>query len=120
MSNLPDELSTPDLPTPDLPTPELPTPELSTPELPPIASLENAKSPPSSPVLPINWDYEATVTEIETIINRIELGELELAEVFNQFSSAVEQLRRCEAFLSRQQHQVDLLIETLLDDPEEF
>ncbi|MBD3880777.1 exodeoxyribonuclease VII small subunit [Phormidium tenue FACHB-886] len=90
------------------------------PELPPIASLENSKLPISSSVLPTDWDYEATVAEIETIINRIEMGELELAEVFNQFSNAVEQLRRCEAFLSRQQHQVDLLIETLLDDPEAF
>jgi exodeoxyribonuclease VII small subunit len=81
---------------------------------------ETSKIPPSSAVLPENWDYEATVAEVETIINRIELGELELADVFEQFSSAVEQLRRCEAFLSRQQHQVDLLIETLLDDPEEF
>ena len=85
-----------------------------------ISSAENSKIPPSSPVLPANWDYEATVAEVEAIINRIELGELELAEVFDQFSSAVEQLRRCEAFLSRQQQQVDLLIETLLDDPEEF
>ena len=85
-----------------------------------ISSAEKSKLPPSSPVLPENWDYEATVSEVEAIINKIELGELELAEVFNQFSSAVEQLRRCEAFLSRQQHQVDLLIETLLDDPEEF
>lgn len=93
-------------------SPDLPEPQ-------PIASLEDSASPPSS-ALPADWDYEATVAEIETIINRIELGELELAEVFNQFSSAVEQLRRCEAFLSRQQHQVDLLIETLLDDPEAF
>ena len=85
-----------------------------------LVPAENSKIPPPSPVLPTNWDYEATVAEVEAIINRIELGEIELAEVFDQFSIAVEQLRRCEAFLSRQQQQVDLLIETLLDDPEEF
>ena len=52
------------------------------------------------------------------IINQIELGELELADVFQQFSTAVDRLRQCETFLSRQQQQVDLLIETLLDEPE--
>ncbi|HEY9640776.1 MAG TPA: exodeoxyribonuclease VII small subunit [Coleofasciculaceae cyanobacterium] len=79
-----------------------------------------AQLSPSSGLLPPNWNYEMTVSEIETIINRIELGELELADVFNQFSIAVEQLRQCEAFLVRQQQQVDLLIETLLDEPEGF
>lgn len=67
---------------------------------------------------PPDWNYEGTVAEVEAIINRIELGELELAEVFDQFTTAVEQLRRCETFLARQQQQVDLLIETLLDEPE--
>jgi exodeoxyribonuclease VII small subunit len=70
--------------------------------------------------LPANWNYEATVSEVETIISQIELGELELADVFQQFSTAVERLRQCEAFLARQQQQVDLLIETLLDEPEAF
>ncbi len=69
---------------------------------------------------PPHWNYETTVAEIESIINRIEGGELELAEVFDQFAIAVEQLRQCESFLTRQQQQVDLLIETLLDDPEPF
>jgi exodeoxyribonuclease VII small subunit len=69
--------------------------------------------------LPTNWRYEETVAEIETIIDQIERGELPLAEVFDQFSTAVEQLRQCEGFLNRQQQQVDLLIETLSDDPTE-
>jgi exodeoxyribonuclease VII small subunit len=77
-------------------------------------------SPLSSPMLPQNWSYEETVAEVEAIISRIELGELELAEVFDQFTTAVEQLRQCETFLNRQQQQVDLLIETLLDEPEPF
>ncbi len=89
---------------------------------------EAAKPDPRQPAanlpdtihLPTNWNYEATVTQVETIINQIELGELELAEVFQQFSTAVDQLRQCEAFLTRQQQQVDLLIETLLDEPEAF
>lgn len=67
--------------------------------------------------LPANWRYEETVAEIEAIIDQIEQG-LPLAEVFDQFSTAVEQLRQCEGFLNHQQQQVDLLIETLLDEPE--
>ncbi|MBW4643196.1 MAG: exodeoxyribonuclease VII small subunit [Goleter apudmare HA4340-LM2] len=62
------------------------------------------------------WNYEAKVTEIEGIIARIETGELELEEVFDQFVQAVEYLRQCESFLQQRQQQVDLLIETLSDE----
>ena len=65
-----------------------------------------------------DWNYEATVREVEVIINQIELGELELADVFQQFSTAVDRLQQCETFLNQQQQQVDLLIETLIDEPE--
>jgi exodeoxyribonuclease VII small subunit len=62
------------------------------------------------------WNYEATVAQVETIIEQIEAGELELAEVFEQFAAAVKSLRECEAFLQQRQQQMDLLIEKL--DPE--
>lgn len=74
----------------------------------------------ATPPLSSHWSYEATVAEIETIINRIEMGELELAEIFDQFGTAIEHLRQCETFLGQQQQQMDLLIETLLDEPEMF
>jgi exodeoxyribonuclease VII small subunit len=70
--------------------------------------------------LPPGWNYEATVSEVEAIIDRIERGELDLADVFDQFAIAVERLRQCETFLARQQQQVDLLVETLLDEPDLF
>ncbi|GAB1544914.1 hypothetical protein NUACC21_75900 [Scytonema sp. NUACC21] len=62
------------------------------------------------------WNYEAKVAEVERVIARIESGSLELQEVFEQFSFAVESLRQCESFLQERQQQVDLLIETLKDD----
>lgn len=65
-----------------------------------------------------DWNYEATVAKIEAIVTRIESGELELAEVFDEFTAAVEYLRQCETFLAQRQQQADLLIETLLDEPE--
>ncbi|KAF3889200.1 MULTISPECIES: exodeoxyribonuclease VII small subunit [Nostocales] len=61
------------------------------------------------------WNYEAKVAEVERIIARIESGDLELQEVFEQFTSAVEYLRQCEGFLQERQQQVELLIETLHD-----
>lgn len=61
-------------------------------------------------------NYEAKVAEIETIITRIEAGELQLEEVFEQFATAIEYLRQCETFLQQRQQQVNLLIETLNDD----
>lgn len=61
-------------------------------------------------------NYEATVAQVETIIAQIEAGELSLADVFDQFATAVKYLRQCEAFLQERQQQMDLLIETLVDD----
>lgn len=65
-----------------------------------------------------DWNYEETVAEVEEIISRLELGELELADVFEQFTKAVDRLHQCEVFLNHQQQQMDLLVETLLDEPD--
>lgn len=65
-----------------------------------------------------SWNYEETVAKVEEILTRIESGELELAAVFDEFSTAVEYLRQCEAFLAERQKQVDVLIETLTDEAE--
>ena len=63
----------------------------------------------------IEWKYEAAVERVEEILGEIESGELELTEVFSQFAVAVKSLQECEDFLSRQQEQVDLLLENLGD-----
>lgn len=77
------------------------------------------KSPSQNPPdLPDPWHYEWAVAKIEAAIAQIEAGDLDLADVFTQFESAVVEIRRCEAFLSQKQTQVELLIETLVDqDP---
>jgi exodeoxyribonuclease VII small subunit len=64
-----------------------------------------------------SWHYESAVAEIETIIGKIESGDLDLEEVFEQFSQAVESLQQCESFLAQRQSQIELLIETLGDPP---
>ncbi len=65
-----------------------------------------------------SWSYEATVKKVEEIMTRIEAGELELAEVFDQFEAAMGYLQQCETFLANRQQQMDLLIETLTDSTE--
>lgn len=77
-----------------------------------------ANAHPAAQPFPDDWNYEATVKQVEAIMMRIESGELELAEVFEQFAAAVEYLRQCETFLAQRQQQMDLLIETLSDEPE--
>ncbi|MBD2329472.1 exodeoxyribonuclease VII small subunit [Alkalinema sp. FACHB-956] len=68
--------------------------------------------------LPNNWNYEATVSQVEEILALIESGDLDLAEVFDQFTVAVERLKECDRFLADRQGQVDLLIESLSDEPD--
>jgi exodeoxyribonuclease VII small subunit len=63
-----------------------------------------------------DWNYEATVAEVETIIEQIEAGELPLAEVFERYAAAVQYLNQCDAFLQERQQQMDLLIETLNEE----
>lgn len=63
--------------------------------------------------LPEDWNYEATVTQIEAILDLIESGEMSLADVFEQFTVAVDYLKQCDRFLTERQQQVDLLIEQL-------
>lgn len=62
-----------------------------------------------------DWSYEKTVEQVETILDAIESGDLELKEVLEQFAVGVESLRQCEEFLTSQQEQVELLLETLED-----
>lgn len=66
--------------------------------------------------LPQTWNYEATVTEVEAIIEQIEAGKLSLADVFDQYAAAIKYLNQCEYFLQERQQQMDLLIETLTAD----
>ena len=65
------------------------------------------------------WSYEDKVALVDSIIARIEAGELDLAEVFEKFATAVQYLKECDSFLQAKQEQVDILIETLQDESSE-
>ncbi len=79
-------------------------------------SANSKNSDPSSLQSPESWKYEATVGKIEEIIGKIESGRLELEELFEQFAIATQYLQQCESFLNQRQQQMDLLIETLVDE----
>ena len=81
----------------------------------PTHGKSNLSSDSAEFYFPESWNYEETVAEIESIIARIEAGELQLAEVFDQFEAAVNHLQQCDAFLTNRQHKMELLIETLTD-----
>mgnify|MGYP001794821594 CR=1 FL=1 len=68
--------------------------------------------------LPEAWNYEQTLSRIETITHQLETGELPLAEVFEQFSEAVGALQQCDRFLQEKQAQASLMVETLVGDEE--
>lgn len=60
-----------------------------------------------------DWNYELTVARVEEILDAIEGGELDLAEVFDRFALGVDYLQQCDRFLTTQQERVELLLETL-------
>lgn len=79
----------------------------------------NSKNPQTNDIpIPTNWNYETTVAKVEEIINKIESGKLELADVFDEFALATAYLRDCEKFLSERQQQMDVFIENLENDAE--
>ncbi|MBD1911048.1 MULTISPECIES: exodeoxyribonuclease VII small subunit [unclassified Leptolyngbya] len=78
------------------------------------------RSKSSETATDLNWRYEASISEVERIIQAIEGGDLDLAEVFEQFATAVQHLNQCETFLGQQQQQMAVLIETLQDGAEDF
>lgn len=61
-------------------------------------------------------NYAAQTAKIEQIIAQIESGSLSLEEVFTRFATAVESLKRCEAFLESGKDKMNLLLETLTDE----
>jgi exodeoxyribonuclease VII small subunit len=68
---------------------------------------------------PPNWNYEATIAEIEATLEQLESGELPLEEVFEQFALAALRLKQCDRFLARGNQRLELAIETLNPEPDE-
>jgi exodeoxyribonuclease VII small subunit len=65
-----------------------------------------------------DWSYEAAIVRVETLVKQIEAGDLDLADVFDRFDTASQDLQQCEQFLAEKQQQLDLAIETLGSTPD--
>ena len=85
-----------------------------------LPSQEKAVDQTSDVQLPNNWKYEEAVAHVEAMINKIESGKMELAEVFDTFATALEYLRQCDSFLSHRRQHMDLLVENLVEPTEPF
>jgi exodeoxyribonuclease VII small subunit len=62
-------------------------------------------TPPAAPP-----DFEGTLAELETIVDRLEQGELSLDESLQQFERGVQLTRQCQSALKQAEHKVEILL----------
>jgi exodeoxyribonuclease VII small subunit len=62
-----------------------------------------------------DWSYEATVAQVEDILEVIEGGDLSLSEALDYSEVLKGHLQQCDEFLGQMQGRADLLMETLGD-----
>ena len=74
---------------------------------PPIVSKTDAQTP----------DFERMLKELETLVVRLEQGELSLDESLRQFERGIELTRRCEQALKAAEQRVEILLEQSVDAP---
>ncbi|WP_168567021.1 exodeoxyribonuclease VII small subunit [Crateriforma spongiae] len=53
--------------------------------------------------------FEESVEKIETVVDQLESGDLDLGESLKQYEQAVKELKRCHDYLNRAEQQVRLL-----------
>jgi len=58
---------------------------------------------------PATPDFEAAMTELEAIVERLEHGDLPLEESLKQFERGVELTRSCQAALKKAEQKVQVL-----------
>jgi exodeoxyribonuclease VII small subunit len=56
-------------------------------------------------------DFERMLKELETLVARLEQGELTLDESLRQFERGIELTRRCEQALKAAEQKVEILLE---------
>jgi exodeoxyribonuclease VII small subunit len=66
-----------------------------------------AKAAPESAAPP---DFERSLAELETIVDKLEQGELSLDESLQQFERGVQLTRVCQTALKQAEHKVEVLL----------
>lgn len=69
-------------------------------------------SDPGNPHVPSNQkknqpSFEKTLAELETLVEQLESGELELADSLDKFKRGIELSKRCRAMLDQAQQTID-------------
>lgn len=67
---------------------------------------KNAPEPPETPL-----DLEHSLKELETLVERMEHGELSLEQALADFEHGIALVRRCETVLKAAEQKVQILIE---------
>jgi len=66
-------------------------------------------------------DFEQALGELETVVERLEHGELPLEEALRQFERGVELARACQASLKQAEQKVEILLQKTPEaEPEAF
>jgi len=66
-------------------------------------------------------DFEQALGELETVVERLEHGELPLEEALKQFERGVQLARSCQAALKQAEQKVEILLQRTPDaEPEAF
>jgi exodeoxyribonuclease VII small subunit len=56
-------------------------------------------------------EFELALAELETVVDRLEHGELPLEEALKQFERGIELARACEASLKQAEQRVEILLQ---------
>ena len=67
-----------------------------------------ARKPPADP--PATVDFEASLAELETLVERLEQGDLPLEQALDHFERGVGLTRQCQAALAGAQQKVGQLL----------
>ncbi|MDC0610434.1 exodeoxyribonuclease VII small subunit [Vibrio sp.] len=66
---------------------------------------------------PENMSYEATVEELDSLVNQLETGDLSLDEALNKFERGIALARAGQAKLSEAEQRVQILMSNSDDAP---
>jgi exodeoxyribonuclease VII small subunit len=66
-------------------------------------------------------DFEQALAELETVVERLEHGELPLEDALKQFERGIELARSCQSSLKQAEQRVEILLKKTPDaEPEPF
>ena len=70
----------------------------------------NSKPPPASPEQTAPADFERSLAELETIVAKLEQGDLSLDESLRHFERGVQLTRVCQSALKQAEQKVEILL----------